>query len=70
MYLSRWGNSLTLTVRESPSAHTCLSFVAHTGTVIVSTPQDVALTDVRRGIAAFQKLSVPVCSLLLHYFFS
>ena len=33
----------------------------HTGTVIVSTPQDVALADVRKGISAFQKLAVPVC---------
>lgn len=32
-----------------------------TGAVIVSTPQDVALTDVRRGISMFRKVSVPVC---------
>ncbi|KAF8623760.1 hypothetical protein AX15_006202 [Amanita polypyramis BW_CC] len=30
------------------------------GAVIVSTPQDVALSDVRKGIAMFQKVSVPV----------
>ena len=30
--------------------------------MIVSTPQDVALADVRKGIAAFHKLSIPVCS--------
>ena len=30
------------------------------GAVIVSTPQDVALTDVRRGISMFRKVSVPV----------
>ena len=30
------------------------------GAVIVSTPQDVALADVRKGIAAFHKLSIPV----------
>ena len=35
--------------------------MTHTGTVIVSTPQDVALADVRKGITAFQKLSIPVC---------
>jgi ATP-binding protein involved in chromosome partitioning len=38
----------------------CFIYVAHAGTVIVSTPQDVALADVRKGIAAFQKLSIPV----------
>ena len=30
------------------------------GAVIVSTPQDVALTDVRRGISMFRKVTVPV----------
>lgn len=32
--------------------------------MIVSTPQDVALADVRKGIAAFHKLSIPVRSLV------
>ena len=30
------------------------------GAVIVSTPQDVALSDVRKGISMFRKISVPV----------
>jgi len=30
------------------------------GTIAVTTPQDVALEDVRRGIAAFRKLEVPM----------
>ena len=30
------------------------------GAVIVSTPQDVALSDVRKGISMFRKVSVPV----------
>jgi ATP-binding protein involved in chromosome partitioning len=30
------------------------------GAVIVSTPQDVALSDVRKGILMLQKVSVPV----------
>lgn len=34
------------------------------GAVIVSTPQDVALSDVRKGITMFRKVSVPVCILL------
>lgn len=31
------------------------------GAVIVSTPQDVALIDARKGITMFQKVNVPVC---------
>lgn len=30
------------------------------GAVIVSTPQDVALSDVRKGITMFRKVNVPV----------
>ncbi|KAG1717894.1 P-loop containing nucleoside triphosphate hydrolase protein [Suillus lakei] len=36
------------------------------GAVIVSTPQDVALTDVRRGISMFKKISVPIAGLILN----
>jgi len=36
------------------------------GAVIVSTPQDVALADVRKGIAAFEKLSIPIIGLVLN----
>lgn len=52
-------------VRAFLSARTSAlyAYVTHTGTVIVSTPQDVALADVKKGIAAFQKLSIPVHSL-------
>lgn len=32
------------------------------GAIIVSTPQDVALSDVRKGIAMLKKVSVPVRS--------
>ncbi len=34
------------------------------GAVIVSTPQDIALIDARRGIAMFQKLDVPVLGIV------
>jgi ATP-binding protein involved in chromosome partitioning len=34
------------------------------GTVIVSTPQDIALIDARRGIAMFQKVNVPLLGLI------
>ncbi|KAH7922730.1 P-loop containing nucleoside triphosphate hydrolase protein [Leucogyrophana mollusca] len=36
------------------------------GTVIVSTPQDVALADVRRGISMFRKVSVPITGTMLN----
>ncbi|KAG2124373.1 P-loop containing nucleoside triphosphate hydrolase protein [Suillus clintonianus] len=36
------------------------------GAVIVSTPQDVALTDVRRGISMFKKISVPITGFILN----
>src|SRR6267154_788349 len=51
------------------SPHMHLLHVALTGTVIVSTPQEVALADVRKGIIAFQRLSIPVRSLLYLNFF-
>lgn len=35
-----------------------------TGGVIVSTPQDVALADARRGLAAFRQLQVPVLGMI------
>ncbi|KIY63546.1 P-loop containing nucleoside triphosphate hydrolase protein [Cylindrobasidium torrendii FP15055 ss-10] len=34
--------------------------------VIVSTPQDVALADVRRGVAMFRKMNVPVTGIVLN----
>ena len=34
------------------------------GAVIVSTPQDLALLDARRGIAMFQKVAVPVLGIV------
>ncbi|MBF0285817.1 MAG: iron-sulfur cluster carrier protein ApbC [Magnetococcales bacterium] len=35
-----------------------------TGAVIVSTPQDVALADVRKGIAMFKKVNVPILGIV------
>lgn len=37
---------------------------ALTGAIVVSTPQDVALIDARRGISMFEKLKVPVLGLI------
>ena len=38
--------------------------VALTGAVIVSTPQDIALIDARRGVRMFEKTQVPVLGLV------
>jgi ATP-binding protein involved in chromosome partitioning len=35
-----------------------------TGAVMVTTPQDVALADVRKGISAFEKLEVPILGIV------
>jgi ATPases involved in chromosome partitioning len=34
------------------------------GAVIVSTPQDIALIDARRGIAMFEKVNIPLLGLI------
>ncbi|KZV87539.1 iron-sulfur protein IND1 [Exidia glandulosa HHB12029] len=36
------------------------------GAVVVSTPQDVALLDVQKGVSAFRKLSIPILGLVLN----
>jgi len=36
------------------------------GTVIVSTPQDVALADVSKGIAMLRKVAVPITGIVLN----
>ncbi|MCI0528544.1 MAG: Mrp/NBP35 family ATP-binding protein, partial [Nitrospira sp.] len=38
--------------------------VPMTGAIIVTTPQDVALLDSRRGLAMFQKVHVPVLGII------
>jgi ATP-binding protein involved in chromosome partitioning len=38
--------------------------VALTGAVIVSTPQDIALIDARRGVRMFERVQVPVLGLV------
>jgi ATP-binding protein involved in chromosome partitioning len=38
--------------------------VALSGAVIVTTPQDVALIDARKGLAMFQKVNVPVLGIV------
>ena len=36
-----------------------------TGAVIVSTPQDVALIDARKGVNMFRKINIPASALVL-----
>jgi len=36
------------------------------GAVVVSTPQDVALVDARKGVGMFNKVSIPIIGLLLN----
>lgn len=43
---------------------TIVQTVPLTGAVIVSTPQDVALDDARKGVAMFQKVNVPVIGII------
>ncbi|MCH8567315.1 MAG: Mrp/NBP35 family ATP-binding protein [Balneolales bacterium] len=43
---------------------TIVQTVPLTGAVIVSTPQDVALDDARKGVAMFQKVNVPVLGII------
>ena len=59
-----WGELDTLIVDMPPGTGdtqlTMAQNVPLSGAVIVSTPQDLALIDARRGIAMFQKVQVPI----------
>ncbi|MDD2325119.1 MAG: Mrp/NBP35 family ATP-binding protein [Alphaproteobacteria bacterium] len=63
-----WGARDVLILDMPPgTGDASLSVAQHVplaGAVIVSTPQDIALLDVRKGIAMFQKLEVPVLGLI------
>lgn len=43
---------------------TLVQTIPLTGAVIVTTPQDVSLADVRRGIRMFQKVNVPILGII------
>ncbi|MDQ0393991.1 Mrp/NBP35 family ATP-binding protein [Labrys monachus] len=64
----RWGELDVLVVDMPPGTGDAqLTMAQHTplaGAVIVSTPQDLALIDARRGVAMFQKVSVPVLGIV------
>lgn len=64
----RWGELDVLVVDMPPGTGDAqLTLAQHTplaGAVIVSTPQDLALIDARRGVAMFQKVAVPVIGIV------
>ena len=64
----RWGELDVLVVDMPPGTGDAqLTMAQHTplaGAVIVSTPQDLALIDARRGVGMFQKVSVPVIGIV------
>ncbi|ATI13416.1 MULTISPECIES: Mrp/NBP35 family ATP-binding protein [Acetobacter] len=63
-----WGNLDVMVVDLPPGTGDAqLSLtqkVPLTGAVIVSTPQDIALIDARRGVTMFEKVNVPVLGLI------
>ncbi|MBT6827925.1 MAG: Mrp/NBP35 family ATP-binding protein [Rhodospirillaceae bacterium] len=64
----RWGE-LDILVCDLPPGTgdaqlTMAQNVPLTGAVIVSTPQDIALLDVRRGIAMFERVDVPIFGII------
>jgi ATP-binding protein involved in chromosome partitioning len=63
-----WGELDVLVVDLPPGTGdaqlTMAQQVPLSGALIVSTPQDIALIDARRGIAMFQKVNVPLLGLI------
>lgn len=65
---TRWDNLDYLVVDMPPGTGdiqlTMAQKVPLTGAVIVTTPQDIALIDAKKGITMFQKVSVPIIGLV------
>ena len=63
-----WGELDVLVVDMPPGTGDAQLTLAQTvplsGAVIVSTPQDIALIDARKGIAMFEKVNVPILGIL------
>src|SRR5436853_1168136 len=63
-----WGELAILIVDMPPGTGdaqlTMAQQVSLAGAVIVSTPQDIALIDARKGLAMFQKVDVPVLGII------
>ncbi len=66
--LTNWGELDYLIVDMPPGtgdiALTLAQKVPVSGAVIVSTPQDIALLDARKGVRMFEKVSVPVLGII------
>jgi len=64
----RWGHKDFLLVDLPPGTGdvqlTLTQRIALSGAVIVTTPQDVALIDARKGLHMFRKMGVPVLGLI------
>ncbi|MEO0617161.1 MAG: iron-sulfur cluster carrier protein ApbC [Pseudomonadota bacterium] len=65
---TRWGDLDVLVVDMPPGTGdiqlTLSQTVPVAGAVIVTTPQDLALTDARKGLEMFRKVSVPVLGII------
>ena len=63
-----WGELDYLIIDLPPGtgdvALTLTQAIPLTGAVVVTTPQDVALADVRRGVAMFERLGVPILGII------
>lgn len=63
-----WGNLEYLILDLPPGTGdiqlTIVQTISLTGAVIVSTPQDVALADARKGVAMFKQVNVPVVGIV------
>lgn len=65
------GHDLDILVIDTPPGTGDVSLslgqlVTIDGALVVSTPQDVAILDTRKGIATFRKLNIPVCPFRTH----
>jgi ATP-binding protein involved in chromosome partitioning len=64
----KWGDLDVLVVDMPPGTGdaqlTLAQRVALSGAVIVSTPQDIALVDARKGLSMFRKVAVPVLGIV------
>jgi ATP-binding protein involved in chromosome partitioning len=65
---TEWGNLDYLVVDMPPGTGdiqlTLAQRVPVAGAIIVTTPQDIALADARKGLAMFEKVSVPVLGII------